>query len=248
MTKDKVIQRDLMVPKRKESLEIQDGRDSVTQGNLGDPVIQEKERDLASQWDGGLMAQKDLVTSGKTWDLVAQGNHRNLAHMSSRDLLAQKDHVTQLEQVANERDGHQVIPCTKDLVMDVVIQLNGDQVIQKDKDLITQVKDCSVSSSSGFEDSVSDDNSWLSRLLGRLFCNSVSDDTTSHLEECLDRSGGYQANSHLGRTSGSRVRRLPRWCLHLAWALCLLLSLACLVLSAFLGIRYGGIRQLIESP
>lgn len=48
----------------------------------------------------------------------------------------------------------------------------------------------------------------------------------------------HNSGSHITDTlRGRRVRSALQWCHYLAWALCLLLSLSCLVLSVVLGLR-----------
>lgn len=54
-------------------------------------------------------------------------------------------------------------------------------------------------------------------------------------EECYHQAAGPAHNT--GRLKGRGLRLLSQWCHYLAWTLCLLGSLSCLVLSALLGLR-----------
>ncbi|XP_044196388.1 polycystic kidney disease 1 like 1-like [Thunnus albacares] len=57
---------------------------------------------------------------------------------------------------------------------------------------------------------------------------------------------GHSGGSHIIDTlRGRQVRSTSQWCQYLAWALCLLLSLICLVLSAVLGLRFSSSKVLL---
>ncbi|XP_034428977.1 polycystic kidney disease 1 like 1 [Hippoglossus hippoglossus] len=49
----------------------------------------------------------------------------------------------------------------------------------------------------------------------------------------------------MGKLNRRKVGRASRWCQSLAWTLCLLLSLSCLVLSAVLGMRFSSSKVLL---
>ncbi|XP_034416623.1 polycystic kidney disease 1 like 1 [Cyclopterus lumpus] len=60
-------------------------------------------------------------------------------------------------------------------------------------------------------------------------------------EDCYHQAPAHNA----GRLKGSGLRPLSQWCHYLAWTLCLLWSLSCLVLSALLGLRFSSSKVLL---
>ncbi|XP_056155168.1 polycystic kidney disease 1 like 1 [Lampris incognitus] len=191
----------------------------TTQGDTGDLITLGKEKDLINQ------GRINVLNSRSVGSPVIKTDNRTSVSVAGKDLVLQKDLMHQHQQLTRGRDKNQIIPCDKDPVTQMVTatQTNMSLMIQEDTDPVTQV--IGSSNSSGFEDGHHNP----SRMLG----SSDGSDRCHHQEEYSDCSCGSQAKCSL-----RRVRGITRWCHYLGWLLCLLLSIACLVLTAVFGTRF----------
>lgn len=207
-----------LVTRKEDVLEMQSSwevalQDLITERNNVDQTPQGKERDPESQSSRTHVTQ----TSQRDGDLLMKANQRNLVTMGRKDSDPLREHKTQWE--PSRRDGSRLIHSNLDGERNGNLERHGDLVIQMEKDPVSRIK---ASSDSGFKDS----DRFLSTMSG-----------SCRRAECSNHSSGYHANSS-SAVSGARVRPRPHWCHLLAWALCVLLSLCCLLLSTLLGIRW----------
>ncbi|XP_071384147.1 LOW QUALITY PROTEIN: polycystin-1-like protein 1 [Centroberyx affinis] len=203
--------------------------DLVNKDKNEEPVIQ---KDLVIRKEDALeiqgsreLALQDLNTEGNSVDPVPQGKERDLVSQSS------KNHATQKDMSTNRKDWNLVMQ--KDLVNsrrdgDLVVKANHRNLVTTDsrnpvhqKELINHCN----------KDLQTDGDLVIQK----------EKDPVAQVKGSSD--SGFEDGKLL--LSGRRVRPRPHWCLHLAWTLCLLLSLCCLLLSALLGIRFSSSKVLL---